>query len=129
MALATIEVLSFPADARGWVCEPIGLDELRAQKNVHVALTQPGAIRGNHYHQQSTEIIVVFGPALVRLREDQAPRDVRIPEGAAYRFTLPPGVAHAFQNTGAAPMLLCAFNTHVHDPANPDTVREILIPV
>jgi dTDP-4-dehydrorhamnose 3,5-epimerase-like enzyme len=123
----TIEALSFPTDARGLVLEPIGPDALPLQRNAHLTLTAPGAIRGNHYHERGTEVTVVLGPALARYRDGGAIRDFHVAEGLAYRFTIPPGVAHAFRNTGQGPMVLIGFNTVVHDPARPDVVRDVLI--
>ncbi|HNQ74659.1 MAG TPA: hypothetical protein PKN95_13795 [Verrucomicrobiota bacterium] len=123
----SIATIPFFTDARGQVIEPIGEPEIHAQRNCHVALTVPGAIRGNHFHRHRTEIFVVIGPALVRLRENGVVREVTVPEGQAMRFTVPPLVSHAVQNTGPGPMLLMAFSTVPHDPSNPDTCRDILI--
>jgi UDP-2-acetamido-2,6-beta-L-arabino-hexul-4-ose reductase len=122
-----VEPMTFPTDARGLVIEPIGGDEIARQKNVHLVVTQPGGIRGNHYHLRGTEISVILGPALVRTREDGEIRDLQIPEGKAYRLTIPPNIPHAVKNTGTVPQIIIAFNTVVHDPANPDVVREVLI--
>ncbi|MFO1513331.1 MAG: cupin domain-containing protein [Verrucomicrobiota bacterium] len=122
-----IENVPFFADARGWVIEPIGEQQIPTQRNAHVALTEPGAIRGNHFHQHSTEVFVMMGPGLVRLREAGTVRDVNVLEGQAMRFTVPPGVSHAIKNTGTHPMLLMAFSTSPHDRANPDTHRDVLI--
>ena len=122
-----VEELAFPIDARGFVFEPLDAPRIPGQQNVHVAVTQPKAIRGNHYHQHSTEIAVVMGPALVRVRENGQIRDIDVPPGRAFRFTFVPGVSHAFQNTGLEPMLLVAFNTSAFNPAAPDVVRDILI--
>ena len=127
MPQATSELVRCARDARGLVFEPIGVEAIAGQRNVHVALTEPGGIRGNHFHQHATEITVVLGPALVRLREDGAVRDLIVPEGETWRFTIPPGVGHAFQNTGPQPMLLVAFSTSVFDPVNPDLIRDVLI--
>jgi len=123
----TIEPVSFPTDARGLVLEPIGPDALPLQSNVHLVLTGPGCVRGNHYHERGTEVSVVLGPALVRYRDGGQVRDVHVPEGRAYRFTIPPGVAHAIRNTGTGSMVVVAFNSEVHDPARPDVVRDVLI--
>jgi UDP-2-acetamido-2,6-beta-L-arabino-hexul-4-ose reductase len=123
----TIEALEFLTDARGLVLEPIGPGALAPQRNVHLTLTEPGCIRGNHYHERGTEVTVVLGPALARYRDGDATRDVLVPEGLAYRFTIPPGIPHAFQNTGTGPMVLIGFNTVAHDPARPDVVRAVLI--
>ena len=125
----TIEELELHADARGLVFEPAQPEHLAAQRNAHVVITQPGGIRGNHYHCHGSEITVILGPALVRLREAQTIRDVQVPTGKVLRFFFPPGVAHAFQNTGTEPLLAVAFNSQAFDPAQPDVVRETLIPV
>jgi UDP-2-acetamido-2,6-beta-L-arabino-hexul-4-ose reductase len=127
MPTATIEVISFPKDRRGFVLEPLAAELIATQKNAHVVITEPGGIRGNHYHEHGTEVAVVVGPALVRLREDGVTRDVHVPAGDAHRFTLPPGVSHAFQNTGDGRMLLIAFNTVMFDAANPDVIPDALI--
>jgi dTDP-4-dehydrorhamnose 3,5-epimerase-like enzyme len=127
MATATVEEIKFPTDPRGFVFEPLDAQRLPVQRNVHVAVSEPNAIRGNHFHQHSIEVAVVIGPALVRLREDGEIRDVPVPEGRAYQFTFPPGVSHAFQGRGTKPMLLVAFSSTVFDPAAPDVVRDILI--
>jgi UDP-2-acetamido-2,6-beta-L-arabino-hexul-4-ose reductase len=123
----TIEPLATAADARGFVLEPIGPDDLPHQQNVHMVFTEPGHVRGNHHHQRGREVTVVLGPALFRYRDGATVRDVDIPPGSAYRITIPPGVAHAFQNPGPGRMVLIGFNTEPHDPARPDVVRDVLI--
>jgi oxalate decarboxylase/phosphoglucose isomerase-like protein (cupin superfamily) len=92
-----------------------------------VLLTEPGCVRGNHYHTRGTEVFTVQGPALVRIRDEQGVQDTLIPEGAVTRFIIPPGAGHAVQNLGARPTLLVTFRDRAHDPAHPDVVREVLI--
>jgi dTDP-4-dehydrorhamnose 3,5-epimerase-like enzyme len=85
---------------------------------------------------------VVVGPARVAWRQaralegmnagDTAPPSgaieaVEVPAGAAWRFEFPPGIAHAFENTGHETQVLVAFATRPHDPANPDTFRDPLL--
>lgn len=41
----TVEDLPLHPDARGFVVEPLQSDALSTQRNVHVAVTEPGAIR------------------------------------------------------------------------------------
>ncbi len=122
-----IEKVQVVTDERGLVVEPVPEKLMAAQRNLHVVLTEPGCIRGNHYHPRGTEISVIVGPALVRVREGTDIRDVHVPEGQAFRFTFPPGTAHAVQNEGTRPLLLIAFNSLPHDPIQPDVVREVLI--
>jgi UDP-2-acetamido-2,6-beta-L-arabino-hexul-4-ose reductase len=92
-------------------------------------LTEPGCLRGNHYHERGTEVLTVVGPALVRIEEEGEAYDLNVPDGEPWRFTIPAGVAHAILNTGPAPILMVAFNSEPHDPARPDVVRRVLIEV
>ena len=124
---ARIENLSSHRDARGSLFEPLNAAELSRQRNVHVVLTEPGEVRGNHFHRSATEMTTVVGPCLVRLKEAGALRDVAVPAGEAWRFTLPPGVVHAYRNTGTSTMVLVSFASALHDPANPDTVRDVIL--
>ena len=125
--VATVEPISFVSDRRGFLTEPLRPDQLPAQRNVHLVLSAPGAVRGNHYHRRGTEVMVVVGPALVRIREAGVVRDVHVPDRQAFRFTFPPGVAHAIQSTGSSPLVFVSFNTELFDPRAPDTVPDILI--
>jgi dTDP-4-dehydrorhamnose 3,5-epimerase-like enzyme len=122
-----VEPVVLQRDSRGSVFEPLDAERLAGQRNVHVVVTDPGRVRGNHYHTRGTEMITVEGPVLVRIRDEQGVQDTLIPEGVVSRFIIPPGVAHAIQNLGTRPTLLVAFRDLADDPTNPDVVREVLI--
>lgn len=122
-----IDRLRVHSDARGVVFEPLAADRLAEQRNVHVVVSRPGLVRGNHFHREGTETIAVAGPALVRIRENGILRDIEVPAQEACRFILPANVSHAIKNTGDQPNILVAFNTCAHDPQQPDTVEDILI--
>ena len=127
MTTIKIDVLRVAKDARGYVFEPLTPEAIARFRNVHVVYTIPGVVRGNHRHSVGTEICSVAGPALVRYRLNDVVHDAHVPEGEAWRFEFPPGVAHAFRNDGTLPMLLAAFNTEEHDPDHPDAVKDVLI--
>ena len=122
-----IETVKTHRDPRGGVFEPLSDAQLAQQKNVHVVLTLPDEVRGNHVHQAATETATVVGPCLVRLKEAGGIRDVQVPAGETWRFTIPPRVVHAFRNTGDEVMVLVSFSTRVHDPAGGDTLREQIL--
>ncbi len=122
-----IDRLRVHDDARGSLYEPLDDRDLAAQRNVHVVLTHPAAVRGNHYHRRATETTAVMGPCRVRLKEGDVLRDVDVPAGEAWRFTIPPGVVHAYQNTGDGLLVLVSFSSIPHDPAATDTVREVIL--
>ena len=122
-----IERLRRASDPRGYVYEPLRDGEFAAQRNVHVVITEPGAVRGNHFHPTGTEITAVSGPARVRIKQGGDTQTHDIPDGETWRFTFPPGVVHAFQNTGTAPLVIVSFNSLPHDPANPNTQRDVIL--
>jgi dTDP-4-dehydrorhamnose 3,5-epimerase-like enzyme len=122
-----IESVTTHRDGRGSVFEPLNDVELAAQKNVHVVITAPNEVRGNHRHANAVEITTVVGPCLARLKEAGVIRDVEVPAGETWRFVIPPGVAHAYRNTGSGPMMLISFSTQVHDPHATDTIREQIL--
>ena len=74
-------------DARGSVFEPLTAAELAGQKYVHVVLTQPNEVRGNHAHRTAVETTSVVGPCLIRLKEAGVIRDIDVPEGEIWRLT------------------------------------------
>lgn len=124
----TVEYLSIHADARGFVFEPLQVPALGQQQNVHTVVTLPGHVRGNHRHRKATEVLITQGPALVRYRENGQVQEKRVGKDEVLRFTFPPGVGHAVQNTGSQPQVLVAFSSLPHDPEHPDTERDVLIP-
>jgi len=122
-----VEPLAVHTDARGNVFEPLGPNGLPDQRNVHVVVTEPGAVRGNHLHPCGTETLVIQGPALFRCRHDGEVVDTEIAAGEVVRFTIPAGVAHALKNTGTAPILAVSFVTVPHDPAAPNVIADVLL--
>jgi UDP-2-acetamido-2,6-beta-L-arabino-hexul-4-ose reductase len=122
-----IETVKAHRDARGSLFEPLTDAELADQKNVHVVLTQPNEVRGNHSHRTAVETTSLVGPCLIRLKENGVIRDVDVPAGEIWRLTIPPGVVHAFRNTGEGVLVLVSFSTRLHDAAGSDTVRETIL--
>jgi quercetin dioxygenase-like cupin family protein len=92
-----------------------------------VVLTQPNEVRGNHWHLTAVETTTVVGPCLVRLKEQGEIRDIHVPEGELLRLTIPPGVVHAYRNTGDKAMVMVSFSTKLHDPEGADTQREQIL--
>lgn len=122
-----IEPLRRAGDARGFVFEPLDAQGLGAQRNVHVVLTEPQQVRGNHFHLRGTEVAAVVGPAVVRFREGSQLRTIDVPANEIWRFEFPPGVTHAFRNPGPDRQVIVSFNSLPHDPADPDTTRDVIL--
>ena len=126
-AQVVVQSIRTHRDARGSLFEPLTDAELERQKNVHVVLTRPNEVRGNHVHRTAVETTSVVGPCLIRLKEAGTLRDLEVPEGETWRLTIPPGVVHAFRNTGQSTMVLVSFSTNLHDPGGSDTLREQIL--
>jgi dTDP-4-dehydrorhamnose 3,5-epimerase-like enzyme len=126
-ARVVVQSVKTHRDARGSLFEPLTDAELERQKNVHVVLTRPNEVRGNHVHRTAVETTSVVGPCLIRLKEAGTLRDLEVPEGETWRLTIPPGVVHAFRNTGQSVMMLVSFSTNLHDPGGSDTLREQIL--
>lgn len=126
--MIAVEALDVHRDARGLVFEPVAADELAGMRNVHVVVTVPGQVRGNHYHTRGTEWMSVLGPARVRVRSvvGAAIEESIVPAGESWRFIFPPRVSHAVVFTGRETGLLVSFVDAPHDPADPDTFRDPL---
>ena len=122
-----IDQIKTLSDLRGIIFEPIDNDKINSQKNIHVVISEPGAVRGNHYHLRGTETLAVVGPALIRFKEKDELRDLEVPSGQVYKFIIPPKVAHAIKNIGDKSSILVAFNTVEHNPQKPDQVQEIIL--
>jgi dTDP-4-dehydrorhamnose 3,5-epimerase len=114
-------------DARGALFEPLSDAELKDQRNVHVAVTQPNQVRGNHVHLTATETTSVVGPCLIRVKEGGNIRDIEVGVDEICRVIIPPGVAHAFRNIGDAALVLVSFSTNLHDPTGTDTLRDQIL--
>ncbi len=119
------EVLETFDDARGTAFEPVGSEALAGFRNVHVVLTEPGHVRGNHRHARGVETLIVRGPALLVTDEGGARETREIAQDQVVRVRLGPGVAHAVKNTGDRPMLIVSFGTEPFDPTN--TERHVLL--
>lgn len=122
-----IERLAVHSDPRGIVFDPLPGDDLGAQRNVHSVLTEPGAVRGNHYHTRGTEVLAGAGPLLIRLRDGDERMELKVNDGEVIRLTIPAGVAHAIKNTGDKPSAIVSFSSESYNRERPDVVREVLI--
>jgi dTDP-4-dehydrorhamnose 3,5-epimerase-like enzyme len=122
------ERLSVISDERGFVLELLNEENFASQRNAHIVVSLPGVVRGNHYHTKGRETITILGPSLVRFREPGGGiEEVVVPDKEAWRFVFHPGVSHAIKNLGGATNTIIAFNTSKHNPANPDTHKDLLI--
>ena len=109
----------------GWSAFPFLLS---GEKNldvrgVHVVAIYPGQVRGNHYHEEAVEYQFMFAGTGEFYWEKDGDTRKDVISGTPTVITIPPGVRHAFRNTGEKTVYLLAVREGEHDPRNPDTVR------
>ena len=102
-------------DDRGWGVNLLNAAGLNAIPvgDLHVVSMKPGKIRGNHYHQTSTEWLLCFGgEAKLIWREvgAQPQHEVEICDPGPTLCMIPPKVEHAVINTGRHDIYLSAFS-------------------
>ena len=115
-------------DERGWSLNPILASGLAADRmgNLHVVSVRPGTARGNHYHNDATEWLLLFaGPATILWRSptQPEPQELDLKEGGPWLFEIPALVEHAIVNRADSDCYLLAF----HDQDTPATEYSSLL--
>jgi dTDP-4-dehydrorhamnose 3,5-epimerase-like enzyme len=110
-------------DERGWGINP--LDALGISDgfsgSMHLVSLKPGAVRGNHYHTNTTEWIFVFGgKAKIVFKAAQADsvHQIMVGDSEPALFEIPPKVEHAVVNTSMNDIYLAV----ICDSHAPDTI-------
>lgn len=107
-----IRRLEIHEDNRGWLSEIFRNDELREEivpAMSYISVTRPGITRGPHEHTFQTDLLAFPGISSFRIilwdnRKDSATYGQKIElessERAPLCLVIPPGVVHAYTNTG-----------------------------
>lgn len=125
--------LSDSGDDRGssFQTPPECLELLGEVRDMHVATIKPGAVRGNHYHEQRREAIVLFHSDKWSLHWDSGPgTDVhaQVFEGAgAVLVEVEPGASHAVRNDGQIELRMVGLSSMAYDPKQPDSFRRQIV--
>lgn len=126
------ELKRIGADERGWVIEPIAEAELinRSILNIHILCTEPGSVRGNHYHLDRQEhICVLAGTFLFVAVDNETGKRFELLTVAdkSLCFTIPRNVSHAMKNLGQDRGYLLCYSDKAFNPDSPDTVKNIIL--
>lgn len=113
-------------DERGWFLKLIdgheeGLPDFTGE--FYTTYSEPGAVRGNHYHPLANEwFTVILGVAEVILSDPTTGETRFFMASAQYPLSvyLPAGVGHAFRNPPDAtqPMMFAMYADRLYDPAD-----------
>jgi len=108
-------------DARGSLAEVLKSPH---SGQIFVSRTQPGTLRGNHYHDTKVEKFAVLeGDAVIRFRHilDDDVIEYRV-SGREFRVVdIPPGYTHSIENVGQSELIVLFWAYEPFNAADPDT--------
>lgn len=93
-------------------------------KHFMVSYTEPGVIRGNHYHKHKREwFLVIEGTMDLHIMnlETQKREQYTISSSQPELVIMEPNVVHAFCNIGSEKLIFLGLVNETFDESNPDT--------
>jgi UDP-2-acetamido-2,6-beta-L-arabino-hexul-4-ose reductase len=114
-------------DSRGWLTEILESEPSETIQNVHFAVSEPGALRGNHYHKNKIEWqLVTNGAGTVTLEDNDTKEKTQftVSGESPTLIKIPSNVTHSILNSGNSPMHILIITNQKHDPKDSDTFRK-----
>lgn len=121
------------ADLRGdsYYIPREAIDFIGVVDEIHFATIAPLAVRGNHYHINRNEFIIInFSDCCELACKDLESKNIyqKTFEGCgAILIEVMSNVVHAIKNNGREPIYLISCSNKRFDPSNPDTFKEVII--
>jgi len=116
--------LEVKQDERGKLIE---IFKISGVGQVFYCTTEPGMIRGNHYHLRKTEYFcIIEGKGLIKLknRETREIKEIMASGKKPEIFEMPVNWTHNIRNTGDSEMKLLVWVNEIFNPDDPDTYAE-----
>jgi dTDP-4-dehydrorhamnose 3,5-epimerase-like enzyme len=100
-------------------------------QNIHFGKIHPNSIRGNHYHHQSKEMLIISYSdtwTLAWAKKDSAEISKEEFTGSgAVLIKVNEGIVHSVKNNGDKDLEIIAFSNRIFSKEDPDTFTRILI--
>ncbi len=126
-----IRMLSTIKDDRGWFAEILKNDSPDHIGQIHFSVSKEGVTRGNHYHKNRIEwLLVTNGIGTIYLKDNFTGRrkELTLSEKEPVLVKIYPNVTHAIVNSGQKPMHLIVIANLPHSSENPDTYTQPIFP-
>jgi UDP-2-acetamido-2,6-beta-L-arabino-hexul-4-ose reductase len=118
-----IKKLDVIADNRGWLTEVLKSSPV-AIEQVHFSVSNPGAVRGNHYHKSRIEwMFVTNGTGKITLEDNvtKEKSELSVSGECPVLIKICPNVMHTIVNDGSGPMHLLILTSETHGQRDTDT--------
>lgn len=121
-----ITQLEDSADARGSSFTPSLLWQRLLSNNmdIHLMTLRPGFVRGNHYHRNRFEVLLIVYTDVWSLHWDsgpETPAEHHVFSGAgAVMVEIEPLASHAIRNDGASDLQIIGLANIAYEPSSPD---------
>ena len=109
---------------RSFSLDSLALSSIGPVRDLHATTLKPGHSRGNHYHLERDELILVLGEDQWTLRwEDQGHKvhERQIDSAGATLLRVDKGLSHAIDNTGRRDLTILAMSDRVFAPEDADS--------
>jgi dTDP-4-dehydrorhamnose 3,5-epimerase len=106
------------------------LNEGQEIQEIYVLYSNKGTVRGNHYHELTTELFtVVSGEAKMAFAEINKNNTEIITIKASDNITIKvhPNIVHAFKNELEEPLIILAVSLKEYNPQDTDTFPYIIL--
>ena len=113
-------------DNRGWLTEVLRSDSVIIEQ-VHFSVSNPGAVRGNHYHKSRIEwMFVTNGIGKITLEDifTEEKSEFVVSGDDPVLIKIFPNVKHMIVNDGSATMHLLILTSEKHGQPDADTFYE-----
>ena len=107
-------------DHRGWVVNPLSASGVSRNRlsNLHVVSMVPKTIRGNHYHTDSDEWLLIYGGSATfawKRQNTDNTHYIEIGENKPTMLHIPKKIIHAIYNSSDAVIYLLTFRNNEND--------------
>ena len=115
-------------DDRGWLLKIIMREQMAGDApfgEFYVTSIEPGAVRGQHYHNHCTEWFCVLTGQAKLVLVDLATGErqvIAMGDDSMLRVKIPPMIAHGIQNVGKELLYLLVYADQPYDYNRPDAV-------
>lgn len=99
-------------------------------KHFFVSKSDPGVVRGNHYHRRKSEwFYLIQGKCKVRAVDPRTKQkeEFTLKDNQHIILNFEPNIVHAFKNVGKNEMILMALVNESHNQKDPDTYKYVIL--